>query len=133
MTSADESDHLPNSPRLITREELALLCKMQRHSRGWSQETLAELSGLQVRTIQRVENAEASSPDTRRALARAFGAEDIDVFNKVAVFPTIEEIEAKAKAEEAFNRDHIKLAVVPATGRRLIREINGCAGRRRNP
>lgn len=129
MTSADGSGEPPNPPRLITREELALLCKMQRHFRGWSQETLAELSGLQVRTIQRVENAEASSPDTRRALARAFGAEDIDVLNKRTVFPTIEAIEAKAKAEkEAFDRDYIKLVIVPATGLLLIRELNGCGG-----
>jgi transcriptional regulator with XRE-family HTH domain len=106
-----------------------MVCKIQRHSRGWTQETLAELSGLQVRTIQRVENAEPSSPETRRALARAFDAEDIDVFNKVATFSTMEEIEAKAKAEkEAFDRDYIKLAVVPATGRLLIRELNGCGG-----
>jgi transcriptional regulator with XRE-family HTH domain len=35
---------------------------------GWSQETVAELSGLSVRTIQRVEAGHPSSVDTRRAL-----------------------------------------------------------------
>lgn len=128
-TGTNGNDGQSPSPRLITPQELAIVCKLQRQARGWTQETLAELSGLQVRTIQRVENADPSSSDTRRALARAFEAEDIDVFNKLAVFPTIAEFEAKAKAEkEAFDREYIKLAVMPATGLQLIRELNGSVG-----
>lgn len=128
MTS-DLGKEPTNPPRLISPQELALLCKMQREFRGWTQETLAELTGLQVRTVQRVENAEPSSMDTRRALARAFDASDVDLFNKVDIFPTIEEIEAKVKAEKAtFERDYIKLALVPATGLLLMRELNGCGG-----
>ena len=126
MTNAD-GNQPTNPPRLITPGELALLCKVQRHFRGWSQDTLAAITGLQVRTIQRVENAEPSSADTRRALARAFGGDDIDVFNKAAVFPTIQEIEARAKAEkEALDGNYIKLALERASGLRLIRELNGC-------
>ena len=32
-------DKPPNPPRLITRDELAMLCRIQRHFRGWSPET----------------------------------------------------------------------------------------------
>ena len=49
---------------------------------GWSQETVAELSGLNVRTIQRVEAGYPSSVDTRRALARGLNYDDVDFFNK---------------------------------------------------
>ena len=56
---------------------------------GWSQETLAELSGLTVRTIQRVEAGQTSSLDTRRALARGFEIPDTDVFLKSRPLPDL--------------------------------------------
>jgi len=43
-----------------------------RQSQGWSQRELAEASGLNERTIQRVEAGSAASLETRRALAAAF-------------------------------------------------------------
>jgi hypothetical protein len=43
---------------------------------------LAGLAGLTERTIQRVEDGQPSSLDTRRAIARAFGIKDLDVFEK---------------------------------------------------
>ncbi|WP_226462304.1 helix-turn-helix domain-containing protein [Hydrogenophaga taeniospiralis] len=75
-------------PRYLTPEELAVLVKINRDYRQWSQEQLAEISGLSARTVQRVEEGLASSTDTRRALARAFDVEDIDAFNKAYAFPT---------------------------------------------
>lgn len=43
-----------------------------RQQRGWSQEELAEASGLSVRTIQRVENGESPSAETLKSLAAVF-------------------------------------------------------------
>lgn len=43
-----------------------------RDSRGWSQEHLAEVSGLSLRTIQRVESEGRASRETRLSLAAAF-------------------------------------------------------------
>ena len=89
--------------RMMSNEELAFLVKLMRDSRKWTQEQLAEISNLNIRTIQRVENATSASFDTRRALARAFEATDIDCFNKAHVFPTQEEIEeAVKKAEKEY-------------------------------
>jgi transcriptional regulator with XRE-family HTH domain len=68
--------------RLLTEGELAVEVKVCRGSRQWSQEQLADLSGLSVRTIQRVEGGDPSGFDTRRAIARAFGLEDIDALNR---------------------------------------------------
>lgn len=44
-----------------------------RESRGWSQEHLASLSGLSVRTVQRIETSGQASPESKMALAAAFG------------------------------------------------------------
>lgn len=43
--------------------------------RGWSQEELAELSGLSVRTIQRIERGSTASTDSLKALGAVF---DVD-------------------------------------------------------
>ena len=53
-----------------------MLVRKLRLERGWSQETLAEVSGLSVRTIQRVERGGKASLETLGALAAAF---DLDV------------------------------------------------------
>lgn len=47
-----------------------------RLGRGWSQEQLAEASGLSVRTIQRIENGQVPGLASAAALARVF---DVDV------------------------------------------------------
>lgn len=80
--------------RVPTPSDLAQLVKVQRQDQKWSQSTLAELSRLTERTIQRVENGKPSSLDTRRALAGAFGYEDLDVFDKPWPFPNIEKLKA---------------------------------------
>ena len=46
-----------------------------RLGRGWSQEQLAEASGLSVRTIQRIENGQAPGLASAAALARVFDVE----------------------------------------------------------
>lgn len=43
-----------------------------RLQRGWSQQQLAELSGLSVRTIQRIENGRAASTESLKSLASVF-------------------------------------------------------------
>ena len=43
-----------------------------RTDRGWSQEQLAELSGVSARTIQRIENGSNAGLDTLNSLAAAF-------------------------------------------------------------
>ncbi|MGV8926480.1 MAG: 2TM domain-containing protein [Ewingella sp.] len=55
--------------------------KQLRVSRAWSQEQLAELSSLSVRTVQRIENGEQASLETLGAIAAAF---DIKVAELIA-------------------------------------------------
>ncbi|WP_416899771.1 MAG: 2TM domain-containing protein [Minwuia sp.] len=51
--------------------------KLRQHriDRGWSQEQLAELSGVSARTIQRIENGGNAGLDTLNSLAAAFGTD----------------------------------------------------------
>jgi len=51
--------------------------KKRRLEYKWSQTQLAELSGLSLRTIQRIENGEKSSTESIKALSSLF---EIDFF-----------------------------------------------------
>ncbi|WP_312709402.1 helix-turn-helix transcriptional regulator [Stenotrophomonas sp.] len=113
-----------NPPRLLTPDEVGACIRQFRQMRHWSQEQLAEISGLNVRTVQRVEQGDSASFDTRRALARAFELNDIDALNKPFSLPTDEELKA---AQEQFERDHVTLAVTPlTTGRQLASLVTSC-------
>lgn len=110
--------------RQLTPTELAACIKHFRELRQWSQEQLAEISGLSVRTIQRVEQGSFASLPTRRALASAFEFEDIDVLSKPFSIPADEEHVA---AQEKFEQEYVTLAAIPlATGKQLAKLLETC-------
>jgi len=49
------------------------LVKQLRTEKFWSQEELASASGLNLRTVQRIENEATASLQSKKALASAFG------------------------------------------------------------
>ncbi len=49
-----------------------MIVRKLRTKRSWSQEQLADFSGLNVRTIQRVENGQKASLETLKCLASVF-------------------------------------------------------------
>ena len=112
MTTATQQ-----KPRNLTPHELASVVRILRERRGWSQEQLAEISGLSARTVQRVEEGTPSSLVTRRALAVGFDFGDVDVFNKPYVVLTAEEIAAE---KERFGKEHVTLkATCVESGKQL--------------
>ena len=82
-----------------------------RQDKGWSQEQLAEVTGLSTRTIQRIENGEPASNETMRALAAVF---DIPL-SEMRPLPTPDP-EQQRKA--LFSREE----------RRVLREIRKLRG-----
>lgn len=121
MTTATEQT---TQSRNLTPAELAAVVRTIRETRTWSQEQLAEIAGLSARTVQRVEEGQRSSLDSRRALANAFGFEDIDTFNKPYVIPTAEQMAAQ---KERFERENVTLKVERVeTGKQLARLAEGC-------
>jgi len=56
---------------------VSILIQKMRLQRGWSQEQLAEISGVSVRTVQRLERGQPGSLETLKALAAVFDT-DLD-------------------------------------------------------
>ena len=69
-----------------------------RLQRGWSQEQLAEMTGLSVRTIQRVEQGGTPSLETAKALAAMF---EVDV-QVLLVGPVASEDDAQGGQDRAL-------------------------------
>ena len=110
--------------RHLTAAELAQCVRMFRDAKRWSQEQLAEISGLSERTIQRVEKGLSGDFNTRRALARAFEFEDIDVFNTLHEIQSEEEVKA---AQEKLDKENVTLTATSlTTGRQLARLVTSC-------
>ena len=104
-------------PRLLTPEEVGRVVRRFRELHKWTQETLAELAGVTPRTLQRLEAGQPASLDTRRAVTRAFGVEDLDWLSKPMLMPTAEELE---KQRQAFDREHLVLDARVVDGRGLM-------------
>ena len=73
-----------------------MLIQKLRLKRGWSQQQLAEASGLSVRTIQRIENGQAASIETLKSLAAVF---EVD-FSTLSAEETVNP--SSSEEEEAF-------------------------------
>lgn len=112
--------------RILSPSELGALIRVLRDLRKWSQETLASLSGLTPRTIQRVEAGESASADSRRALAIAFEMEDADVFNKPFTIPDPEALKAQ---QAEFEKNHVTLpSTTITTGKELAKFAEASGG-----
>lgn len=69
--------------------------KRWREERHWSQEHLAELAGIGLRTVQRIEKGEQASGESIKALAAAFNVDAMTLT-----------VDAKSEAAEAAVRTH---------------------------
>ncbi len=61
-----------------------MIVRKLRLQRGWSQEQLAEMSGLNVRTIQRLERNGKASTESLKSLAAVFECDFIELQQKEA-------------------------------------------------
>lgn len=73
-----------------------MMVRKLRMERGWSQEQLAQLSGLNIRTIQRIESGNKAGLETLKALAAVF---DVDI-NHLQQEPVMEQAAPKALDQE---------------------------------
>ncbi len=76
-----------------------------REDRCWSQEQLADISGVSLRTIQRIENGESVSRETVMALAAAFNVE-----------PAALAVDMRRQARTALQRQAAKNRMSAALG-----------------
>ena len=82
-----------------------MLIQKLRLQRGWSQEQLAEVSGLSVRTVQRLERGQPGSLESLKALAAVF---EIDLSRLKE--PTVEtpQTAADVRPDEALALAHVR-------------------------
>ncbi|MEG3174379.1 helix-turn-helix domain-containing protein [Sphingomonas sp. ZB1N12] len=81
-----------------------MLVQKLRLQRGWSQEQLAELSGLSARTIQRMESGSASSPESLKAIGSIF---EID-WSKLKDSEMIPDQANSAATDEALSLAYVR-------------------------
>lgn len=80
-----------------------MLIQKLRLQRGWSQEQLAEVSGLSVRTIQRLERGQPGSLETLKSLASVF---EID-FSSLKE-PAMDAPRSDIRPDEALALAHVR-------------------------
>lgn len=84
-----------------------MLVQKLRLQHGWSQQQLADLSGISVRTIQRLERGQPASTETLKSLAAVFETE----FSTLQAEPdmTVSEPDSSssARAEEMLAMQHV--------------------------
>jgi transcriptional regulator with XRE-family HTH domain len=78
-----------------------MLVQRMRLQRGWSQQQLADLSGLSVRTIQRIERGDAPSTECRTRLGSGIVFHGLRVFDKL---PFLNAQWEKAQVEKYLGR-----------------------------
>ncbi|MEB5836953.1 helix-turn-helix domain-containing protein [Pantoea dispersa] len=93
--------------------------RSRRFARAWSQEQLAELSGLSVRTVQRIENGDQPSLETLSALAAVFEVSVADLSSSDAhgdnaLDQRIVEAKSNLAEEGRFYRSVITAVIVCA-------------------
>ncbi len=81
-----------------------MLIQKYRLQRGWSQEQLAELSGLSTRTIQRLERGQTPSLESLKALASVF---DVDL-TRLKETEMDTPINTDFRADEALALAHVR-------------------------
>ncbi|MET0678612.1 MAG: helix-turn-helix domain-containing protein [Bradyrhizobium sp.] len=81
-----------------------MLIQKLRLQRGWSQEQLAELSGLSVRTIQRIERGQPASIESLKSLGAAFQIDFSDL-KEPEMNPTVSQ---NVSADEALALAHVR-------------------------
>lgn len=84
--------------------EMLMLVKKLRLQRGWSQEQLAEMLGVSVRTVQRIERGLPPSLETAKALAAVFEVDlstfmtEVNAMNHEQTQPLVSDDEKSAMA-----------------------------------
>ncbi|MGE9553523.1 helix-turn-helix domain-containing protein [Erwinia amylovora] len=88
--------------------------RLLRLARAWSQEQLAQLSGLSARTVQRIENCDQPSLETLSALAAVFEVSVADLSDPDALDQRIAGAKSNLAEEGRFYRSVITAVVVCA-------------------
>jgi transcriptional regulator with XRE-family HTH domain len=92
----------------LSPEILGFWTRCLRTAQNLSQEALAATSGLDTRTIQRIEAGKSVSIGTRRSLARGLGYDDLNVFDDPQFITTFMDAirNVQSQRTENFRKQH---------------------------
>ena len=79
-----------------------MLVQKLRLKKGWSQQQLADASGLSVRTIQRIEAGQAASTETLKSIAAVFEV-DFSILDPENAMATMDVSPSDKQEAEAFD------------------------------
>jgi transcriptional regulator with XRE-family HTH domain len=93
---------------LLDPKLLGFWVRCIRETQHMSQDALAESSGVDIRTIQRMEAGNTVSVTTRRCLARGLGYDNHDIFDDPQFAMTVQSVLEGAQAikREAIDKQH---------------------------
>jgi transcriptional regulator with XRE-family HTH domain len=94
-----------------------MIIRKLRLERSWSQQQLAEYSGLSIRTIQRLEKGQVPSEESAKCLAAVFEVDSDDLLNC---------FEPQPKKEVAMNP--LKISIEEKRVMRQVQDIKGFYG-----
>lgn len=86
---------------------LTMIVRKLRLQRGWSQEQLAQISGLNVRTIQRIERGQKPGLESKKSLAAAFDVQ-LATFDENQHVAAINDNEANMTKQNEKSIEEIK-------------------------
>jgi len=86
-----------------------MIIRKLRLQRGWSQEQLAEMADVSIRTVQRAERGQPMGLETRKALAAVFEVE----------------LEALSGEEQGMENRTLDLAAEEAAAMEYVRDLKG--------
>ncbi|MFB2862450.1 2TM domain-containing protein [Aeromonas sp. MdU4] len=95
-----------------------MIVRKLRLQRGWSQDQLATLTGLSVRTIQRIEQGQQPGLESLRALAAVF---ELDVAQLDGTQQEVREM----RGYDAMERDAVQVSAEERTAMRYVEALKG--------
>jgi len=102
-----------------------MIVRKLRLKKGWSQEQLAELTNLSVRTIQRAERGQKPSLETARSLAAIFEV-DISTFNiGINTMNPIDKYNQTSQDPEAQVNSQAKIEALEDDEKQAIEYVKG--------
>jgi len=120
---------MTQAPTALDPKLLGLWVRCIREAQYVSQEALAASSGVNIRTIQRMEAGNVVNVTTRRCLARALGYENRDAFDDpqfaLEVYKFLETINDKAFEQQ--HPDCIRLKAEPVQSGEDLRRLAGAS------
>ncbi len=99
-------------------KEFEMIVRKLRLQRGWSQDQLATLTGLSVRTIQRIEQGQQPGLESLKALAAVF---ELDV----AQLDGSEQQEREMRGSDTMGQDAVQVSAEERAAMRYVEALKG--------